>query len=114
MSDVLFSETDICLTVRPKIKVQNQLVGAALDSDVQLECKCEASPKPLTSWIRSDGVILLSSEKYDVSEEHDSYRTRMVLKISELEDKDFGTYKCVAKNTLGEKEGLVRLYGKGL
>ncbi|CAG2169719.1 unnamed protein product [Oppiella nova] len=96
--------------VRPKIKVQNQLVGATVNSDVQLECRCEASPKPLTSWIRSDGVILLSSDKYEVSEEHDSYRTRMTLKINHLDDNDFGSYKCVAKNTQGEKEGLVRLY----
>jgi hypothetical protein len=36
----------------------------------------------------------------------------MKLKISDLEEKDFGSYKCVAKNALGEKEGLVRLYGK--
>ncbi|CAG2110433.1 unnamed protein product, partial [Medioppia subpectinata] len=42
-------------TIRPKIKVQNQLVGAPVSTDVQLECRCEASPKPLTSWIRSDG-----------------------------------------------------------
>ena len=71
----------------------------------------------MTSWIRSGAdllrnePILLSNEKYEVSEEHDSYRTRMILKIKQLEDKDFGTYKCLAKNILGEKEGLVRLYG---
>jgi len=65
----------------------------------------------MTSWIRSDGVILLPTHKYHIQEEHDSYRTRMRLKITHLEEKDFGSYKCVAKNTLGEKEGLVRLYG---
>lgn len=53
----------------------------------------------------------MPTHKYQTREEHDSYRTKMKLKITNLEDKDFGTYKCVAKNSLGEKEGLVRLYG---
>jgi hypothetical protein len=65
----------------------------------------------MTSWIRSDGVILLPTPKYHIEEEHDNYKTKMKLKIMNLEKKDFGSYKCVAKNTLGEKEGLVRLYG---
>ncbi|XP_054161095.1 lachesin-like [Oppia nitens] len=96
---------------RPKIKVTNQLVGSSLGSDVTVDCICEASPQPITYWIRSDGTILLSSsDKYQTQEEYDSYRTRMLLKITDLDDKDFGSYKCVAKNSLGEKEGLVRLY----
>ena len=47
-----------------------------------------------------------------MNEEHESYRTKMKLRIFNLDEKDFGSYKCVAKNVLGEKEGLVRLYGK--
>ena len=83
-----------------------------LGSDVQLECRCEASPTPTTAWIRSDGHLLTPSAKYLMREEHDSYRTKMKLKIVSLDEKDFGSYKCVAKNAIGEKEGLVRLYGK--
>ncbi|KAJ6225716.1 hypothetical protein RDWZM_004261 [Blomia tropicalis] len=95
---------------RPKIKVSNQLVGSIIGSDVQLECRCEASPTPATSWIRHDGQVLAPSNKYQLREEHDSYKTKMKLKIMSLDEKDFGSYKCVAKNTIGEKEGLVRLY----
>lgn len=100
------------VAVRPKIKVSNQLVGSSIGSDVQLECRCEASPTPTTSWIRYDGHMLFNSSKYLIREEHDSYRTKMKLKIINLDDKDFGSYKCVSKNSLGEKEGLVRLYGQ--
>lgn len=102
------------IIVRPKIKVSNQLVGSTIGSDVQLECRCEASPQPLTSWIRYDGQIISKSltTKYKLNEEHESYRTKMKLRIFNLDEKDFGSYKCVAKNVLGEKEGLVRLYGK--
>ncbi|XP_055940336.1 lachesin-like isoform X3 [Argiope bruennichi] len=96
---------------QPKIRVLNQMVGAALGSDVVLGCRLEASPRPLTSWIRNDGVILLNNQKYELTEEADSYRINMQLKIKNLEEKDFGHYKCVAKNTLGDKEGFVRLIG---
>lgn len=51
-------------------------------------------------------------KKYQFDEESDGYRTVMRLTIRRLETYDFGSYKCVAKNNLGEKEGLVRLYGK--
>lgn len=89
------------------------MVGSTIGSDVQLECRCEASPQPITSWIRYDGqVIPKSLSKYKMNEEHESYRTKMKLRIFNLDEKDFGSYKCVAKNVLGEKEGLVRLYGK--
>lgn len=99
---------------RPKIRVSNQVVGSMLGSDVQLECRCEASPTPTTAWIRSDGHLLTPSAKYLMREEHDSYRTKMKLKIVSLDEKDFGSYKCVAKNAIGEKEGLVRLYEMAL
>lgn len=46
---VLFS------TVIPQVKVTNQLVGAPLGSDVQLQCYIEASPKAMNSWYREDG-----------------------------------------------------------
>ncbi|CAN7942997.1 unnamed protein product, partial [Ixodes pacificus] len=96
---------------RPKIRVSEQLVGAAVGSSVFLECVVEASPRPLTSWIRSDGQILLESRKYRVSEEADSYRIRMRLQITDLNKADYGHYKCHAKNTFGEKEGFIRLHG---
>ncbi|XP_054706544.1 lachesin-like [Uloborus diversus] len=94
---------------QPKIRVSNQMVGAVIRNDVILGCRLEASPRPLTSWIRNDGVILLNNKKYEITEEADSYRIHMQLKIKNLDEKDFGHYKCVAKNTLGDKEGFVRL-----
>ncbi|GFW40458.1 lachesin [Trichonephila clavipes] len=98
------------LEIRPKIRVPNQLVGAASGSDVVLECRLEASPSPLTSWIRSEGIMLLNNRKYDITEEKNGYKINMKIKIYGLTENDFGSYKCVAKNTLGEKEGFIRLY----
>lgn len=87
-------------------------MGAPSGTDVTLECRLEASPTPLTSWIRSEGIMLLNNKKYDVTEEKEGYKIYMKIKINSLTSDDFGSYKCVAKNTLGEKEGFIRLYGK--
>ncbi|GIY59836.1 lachesin [Caerostris darwini] len=96
--------------VRPKIRVPNQLVGAAVGSDATLECKLEASPSPLTSWIHSDGFMLVNNTKYEIVEYQHGYKVDMKVKIRNLVESDFGSYKCLAKNTLAEKEGFLRLY----
>ena len=36
----------------------------------------------------------------------------MRLKIRSVGLADFGAYKCVAKNSLGETDGTIKLYGK--
>nr|CAI5819613.1 unnamed protein product [Callosobruchus analis] len=38
----------------------------------------------------------------------------MRLTVRRLAETDFGNYRCVAKNALGEAEGSIRLYGKKL
>lgn len=92
----------------------NQLIGAAQGHSATLECHVESSPRPLVQWFRTDGVTIIPTGKYSLEEERmgEAYRMSMRLKISDLDKKDFGSYKCMAKNGLGEKEGLVRLYGK--
>jgi hypothetical protein len=36
----------------------------------------------------------------------------MMLMIRSASKSDFGSYKCVAKNALGETDGVIKLYGK--
>ena len=36
---------------------------------------------------------------------------RMRLEIHRVEEQDFTSYKCVAKNSLGETDGKIRLFG---
>ena len=44
-------------------------MGSSIGSNVQFECRAEASPPPLTSWIKYDGATLSSSDKYLIEEE---------------------------------------------
>lgn len=36
----------------------------------------------------------------------------MRLRIRQVGPKDFGSYRCVAKNSLGETDGLIKLDGE--
>ena len=38
-------------------KVPNQLVGAPLGTDVQIECHVEASPRSINYWIKDTGML---------------------------------------------------------
>ncbi|XP_071544091.1 lachesin-like [Panulirus ornatus] len=97
----------------PIIHVPNQLIGSPYGSDVTLECKVEASPKPVTFWQNSQGEMLMSSSKYSVKEEHNKpggYAVHMRLTIHDLTAPDIGHYTCVAKNSIGEVDSTINVY----
>jgi hypothetical protein len=41
-----------------------------------------------------------------------NYKVMMRLTINSVTKNDFGTYKCVSRNSLGETEGSIKLYRK--
>ena len=100
------------ISVKPKVKVPTQVLGAPLGSDVTMECQIEASPKPVNYWTRENGDMLISSTKYQVLEKVESYEITFTLRIRGVEERDFGSYNCTAKNVLGESEGSIQLIGK--
>ncbi|XP_063619348.1 lachesin-like [Cydia splendana] len=102
----------IMLTVEfpPVITIRNQLVGAALGSDLVLECDTEAYPKPVSYWSRENGEIVpvgggLEPQKFD-----GAFRSVIRLPIKRVTSADYGAYKCVSKNALGDTEGTIKLY----
>jgi hypothetical protein len=50
----------VMFSVAPVIKVPNQLLGAPLGTDVQLECFVEAFPNTINYWIKNRGEMLLN------------------------------------------------------
>lgn len=93
------------------IWVPNQLVGAPAGTDVTIDCHTEAYPRSISYWV-FDNIMLLSTKKYVTDVTENSYRAHMRLTIKNLHSKDFGNYRCISKNSLGETEGSIRLYGE--
>lgn len=102
-----------CPAVHPVITVPNQLVGAPVDTSVTLECQVDAFPNAVHFW-RFNDQLLINSSHQDTQEIRNGYTTNMKLSLKNLMPKDFGTYVCAAKNSLGETESNVRLYGKSI
>uniref|UniRef100_A0A182MKR1 Ig-like domain-containing protein n=1 Tax=Anopheles culicifacies TaxID=139723 RepID=A0A182MKR1_9DIPT len=110
------------------------MLGAPLGSDVQLECTVEASPMPVSYWLKGGRVLpnsfasasngnyeqpslsrpemLLDGPKYGITEDRHGFRTNMRLVVRSFSPADVGTYHCVSTNSLGRADGTMRLYGK--
>ncbi|XP_065335418.1 lachesin-like isoform X2 [Cloeon dipterum] len=95
----------------PLIQVPNQLVGAPTNTDVTLQCHVEASPKAINYWTRENGEMIITSDKYQMSEHNSSYYSvQMRLIVRRFGKIDIGGYKCISKNSIGDAEGNIRLY----
>ncbi|XP_066989361.1 lachesin-like isoform X1 [Macrobrachium rosenbergii] len=96
---------------RPVIHVPNQLIGAPLGTEARLECNLEASPKSIQYWTRDTGEMLISNDEYSVHESHSNYyMTKMTLVIKRFQPHHEGIFYCIAKNSLGETEGKIKVY----
>ncbi|XP_039287766.1 lachesin isoform X3 [Nilaparvata lugens] len=95
----------------PMLTIPNQLEGAYPGQDVALECHTEAYPTSINYWTTEDGDMIVSGtgEKYEAVSMDNGYSKYMLLKIRQVSSEDFGSYRCVAKNSLGETDGLIKL-----
>ncbi|CAD6999246.1 unnamed protein product [Ceratitis capitata] len=85
--------------------------GAVESKGVTLECQSEAFPKSINYWTRERGDIVPPGGKYTSNvTEIGEYRSSMKLHINLLTQAEFGAYRCVAKNSLGDTDGTIKLY----
>ncbi|XP_058986224.1 muscle M-line assembly protein unc-89 [Musca domestica] len=98
----------------PMLSIPNQLEGAYIGQDVTLECHTEAYPASINYWTTERGDMIISDtsragDKYETASIVNGYMKHMKLKIRNVGPNDFGTYRCVAKNSLGETDGNIKL-----
>ncbi|XP_072756031.1 neurotrimin isoform X1 [Anoplolepis gracilipes] len=102
----------IMLTVHfpPMIWVQNQLVGAREGQKLTLECYSEAFPKSINYWTRDQDKIVPQGGKYEPVLKDNAYKIHMKLTINSVSPADYGSYKCVSRNSLGDTDGSIKVY----
>nr|XP_053654490.1 uncharacterized protein LOC128703748 [Cherax quadricarinatus] len=88
--------------------VPNQLVGAPQATEVHLECFVEAHPRAITYWEYRDAMVM-NTTRVTTHTLEDNYKIHMVLHIRDLQDGDFGMYKCISKNSIAETDGSITL-----
>ncbi|XP_026670304.1 lachesin-like isoform X2 [Ceratina calcarata] len=95
---------------QPMVRIENQLVGAYEDQTLVLECRSEAHPKPITYWTRPSNETIANDNNYKVEAIPQGYEITMRLTIKSVQPHDFGSFRCVATNSLGETDGKIKLY----
>ncbi|CAO1363115.1 unnamed protein product [Diamesa hyperborea] len=122
----------------PMLSIPNQLEGAYLGQEVILECHTEAYPASINYWTTERGDMIISGnlnnskckmlrnifkvfrlisvedtsragDKFETISTNSGYSKYMKLKIRNIGPNDFGSYRCVAKNSLGETDGMIKL-----
>lgn len=96
--------------------IKEQLRGVPIYESVNLTCEIEAYPRGEAFWARDDGERLERSPLYDVTmlPRGIEYRYDLILSIHHVQPEDYGSYKCVTKNPLGETEAMVKLFGTSI
>ncbi|XP_024085991.1 lachesin-like [Cimex lectularius] len=94
----------------PMVWIQNQLVGAMEGEKMTLECHSEAYPKSINYWTGEKGEIIANGAKYEPVLLESAYKVHMKLTIHSVGPSDYGSFKCVSKNSLGDTDGTIKLY----
>ena len=97
--------------VAPEIQMQNRRLGQARGRETILECIITAFPHAVNYW-EKDGRRITSSAKHRI-EAYDEGDHSLVLslRIHDIDQSDYGEYRCVASNTLGTDHETMYLYG---
>nr|XP_053639383.1 lachesin-like [Cherax quadricarinatus] len=106
--------THLTVQFPPMVWVPQQLEGAHLGHQLDIECHAEAYPRGINYWTSPAGDMIVPGQRIETTVRSEgSYKVKMTLRIKEVTFQDLGTFLCVAKNSLGETDGSVRIYGLG-
>ena len=99
------------VSVAPQIAMPNRRIGQQRGRETILECAITAFPHAVNYW-EKDGRRITSSMKHRIEAYDEGDHTlTLSLRISAINDGDFGEYRCIASNSLGHDEGSMVLYG---
>lgn len=69
------------------------------------------APSLGTRCCTAAGEMIIANDRYHMNETDTSlYAVNMLLVVKKLQKQDFGGYKCISKNSIGDADQTVRLY----
>ncbi|CAL4103782.1 unnamed protein product, partial [Meganyctiphanes norvegica] len=96
----------------PVAWVPQQLEGAYIGQELTIECHTEAYPKSINYWTNTKGDMIVADSRYTPIVAEQSYMVYMKLRIHSVQKDDFGHFRCIAKNSLGETDGSIKIYDR--
>ncbi|XP_060646690.1 neurotrimin [Drosophila nasuta] len=94
----------------PTIWTRYDTIYVGLGQKLTLECVSESQPASVNFWIKDKD--LLQGGTYESMAVDHVHRIVMRLTIRPVSKRDFGEYKCIAKNAIGETERSITLHHK--
>lgn len=84
---------------------------AAIGQKVTLECVTESHPNSVNYWMH--GTTLVEGGTFESVTMESVFKVVMKLVVRPVDSNDFGEYRCVGRNNLGEAERIVKVHRKG-
>ncbi|XP_023172160.2 neurotrimin [Drosophila hydei] len=94
----------------PTIWTRYDTIYVGVGQKLTLECITESQPASINFWLKNKE--LLQGGSYDSLIVGHVHRIVMRITLRPLTKHDFGEYKCIAKNALGETERSITLHHK--
>ena len=93
--------------------VPSQLESVRTGGNLTLRCKSEAFPASINYWMRGEttSTTVTAGPRIKTRSRVQDHVTIMELEILWVSPEDFTSYKCVARNSLGETDGIIKVYG---
>ncbi|CAH0546577.1 unnamed protein product [Brassicogethes aeneus] len=87
---------EIEVETEPIVTIEKYAVNTDKNKDIELKCTVHGVPAPVTNW-QKDGMNLVSTEHHALKNKGKHH----MLIINNVQDDDFGSYTCTAKNSVG-------------
>ncbi|XP_055707333.1 lachesin-like [Phlebotomus papatasi] len=94
----------------PLITVEQERVGQVLQSDVELQCHIQASPRAEIEWMKDGNLVYNNMYTRILFNYTEDGSVNTTLKIMKIEKRHFGNYSCKAANSLGSNLKTINLY----
>ncbi|XP_056021894.1 lachesin-like isoform X2 [Ostrea edulis] len=94
-------EMTVTVQFPPEVRVQNRKIQQKLGKETILDCRVTANPQQNSAWTKN-GITIENDEKFEIDLYRDYTNSlTLSLKISDIQNSDYGAYRCEAQNELG-------------
>ncbi|XP_017099005.3 igLON family member 5 [Drosophila bipectinata] len=94
----------------PTIWTRYDTIYVGLGQKLTLECVSESQPPSVNFWLK-DSELVQGGSYESVTVDH-VYRIVMRITLRPVTKRDFGEYKCRAKNSMGETDRIITVHHK--